>query len=324
MRLLNSFSLALKEFAPPLWDSFFFPLGYSLRCDITHPGYHHRSAKGVDKFMVIHGLHCKHTYRLKASILPKKKRKLPYMNKIGEVIKTARESLKISQEDLAARISRRTGDGLTRSALSQIESGKTKNPKPANLQAACDILELEMRSAIAGRLVWLNDQKDDSNIIPFLKDLPPPRIERFDNNVVPGPDIKGGLVPLISWVRAGDWCDVVDIYEPGMAEEWMLCLRHHGPRAYALRVVGDSMTAPYSNQKSYPAGIIIFVDPDREITNGARVVAKIPGDNSATFKVYAEDAGKRFLRPINPQYPTIEMTPDMKICGVVIGSWADE
>lgn len=140
-------------------------------------------------------------------------------------------------------------------------------------------------------------------------------------NVEAGPDITG-TVPLISWVQAGAFCQAPDLFEPGDAEDWLLTVQKLGPHAYALRVQGDSMTSSYG--RSYPEGCIIFVDPDTAITNGCRVIAKLPDSQEATFKVYVEDAGKRFLRPLNPQYPIIEMTPDMVLCGVVRGYYMPE
>jgi SOS-response transcriptional repressor LexA len=44
----------------------------------------------------------------------------------------------------------------------------------------------------------------------------------------------------------------------------------------------------------------------------------------ATFKEYYEDDGKKYLKPINPQYPTSEMDDDSIIIGVVIGSFVAE
>jgi SOS-response transcriptional repressor LexA len=136
-------------------------------------------------------------------------------------------------------------------------------------------------------------------------------------------EIKG-TIPLISWVQAGTFCHVVDIFEPGDAEEWLPTLHAHGPHAYALRVDGDSMVNPNPLGKTYPPGCIVYVDPDMPITNGCRVIAKIPSEEKATFKVFVEDAGRRYLRPLNPAYPTIEMTEGMLICGVVVGKYEKE
>ncbi|MEN2769800.1 S24 family peptidase [Escherichia coli] len=40
--------------------------------------------------------------------------------------------------------------------------------------------------------------------------------------------------------------------------------------------------------------------------------------NEATFKKYISDMGKAFLKPLNPQYPIIEMDNDCEIVGVVV------
>lgn len=133
-----------------------------------------------------------------------------------------------------------------------------------------------------------------------------------------------GMIPLISWVQAGGFCSAPDLLAPGDAIEWVPALRKFGKHTYALRVNGDSMVSPYPGQKSYPPGTIIYVDPDKAITNGCRVVVRIHDQQDATFKVYSEDAGVRYLKPLNTQYRTMEMTPEMTICGVVVGSWIEE
>jgi SOS-response transcriptional repressor LexA len=142
-------------------------------------------------------------------------------------------------------------------------------------------------------------------------------------NVSPGPELKCDY-PLISWVQAGTFCGVVDLYQPGDAERFVSSTKIHGPHTYVLRVEGDSMVSPFPGQRTYLPGCLIFVDPDRSVTNGCRVIAKLPAEDAATFKVYAEDGGKRYLKPLNPQYPTIEMTPDIQICGVVVSMTLEE
>ena len=156
--------------------------------------------------------------------------------------------------------------------------------------------------------------------------------EQLQKGVI-GPPLKEGNVsnigkysnsmPLISWVQAGDWCDSPDAFAPGDAEDWLPRPNNAGSRSFALRVEGDSMTSPYPGQRSYPHGTIIFVDPDRAVTNGSRVVARTP-DGHYTFKTYIEDAGKRYLKPINPTYDKFDITDDVHICGVVIGSYLPE
>ncbi|MCX4216425.1 S24 family peptidase [Pseudomonas sp. 22189] len=130
-------------------------------------------------------------------------------------------------------------------------------------------------------------------------------------------------VPLISWVQAGAWCEIAPTVELLHAEQWVPCPVNISRSGYALRVVGDSMTNTGPG-RSYPEGCIIFVDPDLAVNNGDRVIASLPSSNEATFKVLVKDAGKHYLKPINPQYPIIEMTDDMQICGKIVGSFTPE
>lgn len=133
-----------------------------------------------------------------------------------------------------------------------------------------------------------------------------------------------GKVPLISWVQAGEWTETHDLYNPGDAEEWLPCPTRHSPDTYALRVKGDSMESPTRGDRSYHPGTIIFVDPRKRAEVGNRVIARLPNTTEATFKVFSCDAGTYYLRPLNPQYPTIELPEGAVICGVVIGSFYPE
>lgn len=118
--------------------------------------------------MIVHALYCKHTYPKNASILINPKCNNAYMQTIGDILKKARESLAMSQEDVAAKVRKITGDTFSRAALAQIESGATKNPKPRNLQAACDAMGIGFRSALNGELEWLNDYIGGQTIRPTL------------------------------------------------------------------------------------------------------------------------------------------------------------
>lgn len=139
-------------------------------------------------------------------------------------------------------------------------------------------------------------------------------------NTEPAPAVKRG-VPLISWIQAGSWNEASDPFHPGDAEDWIPAMRPHSGSAYALRVKGDSMTAPYG--KSYPAGSIILVEPERRSpANGERIIAKLDGSSEVTFKVYKEEDGRRWLQPLNPTHEPIR--EPFRVLGTVIGKWEDE
>lgn len=140
-------------------------------------------------------------------------------------------------------------------------------------------------------------------------------------NVEPAPDLRG-KVPLISWVRAGEWCEAADPFQPGDAERWMDCPVNHSSSTFALRVRGDSMTAPHGNSRTYPEGCIIFVDPERKTpVNGDRIVACLEGSHEVTFKVYKNEDGRQWLQPLNPSHEPIR--EPFKVLGTVLGKWED-
>lgn len=146
----------------------------------------------------------------------------------------------------------------------------------------------------------------------------------YDGSVEPGPDLKG-RAPLISWVQAGCWEEIVDRFNPGEAEEWLLVPRSCGPRTFALRVRGASMDNP-GGRYSYSDGDIIFVDPDAPYENNSRVIARLEENKEATFKQLIIEGDRKYLRALNPGWPdkTIEVTSECTICGVVIGKWVAE
>lgn len=185
------------------------------------------------------------------------------------------------------------GIGVSGATITDWESGKFK-PRGENLLRLCRVLQISSQWLLSGQ---------------------------HGSNTAPGPDTRG-LVPLISWVQAGAWTEAEDHYLPGDGEEFLPCPASHGLHTYALRVEGDSMTA--SHGKTYPHGAIIFVDPDQAggVVSGDRVIAKMNGDAQVTFKVFVEESGHRFLRPLNPQYPII--TDPFRIIGKVIGKWESE
>lgn len=226
------------------------------------------------------------------------------MDTLSSRLKWALSERQISQSQLAREC------GLHRATVSLWVTGQTAELEGSNLAKAAEILRVNP--------MWLATGKGRRESTYGLQD-----VEKPIPNVSDPIEIKGGI-PLISWVQAGTFCQVVDLFEPGDAEEWLPSIHGYGPHAYALRVDGDSMVNPNPLGKTYPPGCVVFVDPDVALTNGARVIAKIPGSQEATFKVFVEDAGRRYLRPLNPAYPTIDMTEDMLICGVVVGKFERE
>jgi len=129
-----------------------------------------------------------------------------------------------------------------------------------------------------------------------------------EENVSPGPDIRG-RVPLISWVQAGDFAEVVDLLHPGEAFEWIETTVQPRVHTFALRVHNDSM------EPLFPAGTILIVEPELDAHAGDYVIAK-NGDDEATFKQLVRDGSDWYLKPLNPRYP-LKPLADCQVVGVV-------
>lgn len=138
-------------------------------------------------------------------------------------------------------------------------------------------------------------------------------------NTEPGPSIKGEY-PLISWVQAGDWSNIMDDFNPGDAEAFYACPKRCSAQTFMLRVRGRSMEPKYQD------GDLLFVDPDASYQHGSNVIVKLTDAQEATFKRLVIDGNKKWLEPLNPDWPekAIQINGNAKIVGVVIGKWVPD
>lgn len=70
-------------------------------------------------------------------------------------------------------------------------------------------------------------------------------------------------------------------------------------------------------EPKFPEGAILIVEPDESPEAGAYVIVRQNSDTEATFKQLMQDGGRRYLKPLNPRYPILELLPDAVFCGVV-------
>jgi len=135
-------------------------------------------------------------------------------------------------------------------------------------------------------------------------------------NVEDGPDITG-RIPLISWVQAGEWQEIIDNFLPGEAEEWRLTTAKVSKNAFSLRVKGDSMTNPHG-APSIPEGSVVVIDPNVQYNNKSIVVARLEDSMEATLKMLIIDGNQKFLKPLNPIYPLIPINGNCHIVGTAV------
>jgi DNA polymerase V len=83
-----------------------------------------------------------------------------------------------------------------------------------------------------------------------------------------------------------------------------------GAESFALMVLGDSMAPEFAE------GDVIVIEPEGLATDGSFVLAQHGGEWIFRQLVAAGDAWR--LRPLNPAYPTLDLTDLAAVRGVVI------
>tara|TARA_R110000796_G_scaffold67463_1_gene154951 strand:+ start:152 stop:889 length:738 start_codon:yes stop_codon:yes gene_type:complete len=153
-------------------------------------------------------------------------------------------------------------------------------------------------------------------VSPRLADMLNDRIQEpsaaylSSDNVVLMPP-TGRMLPVIGEVQAGAFCEAVDNFQPGDADEW---IHSGGPvsnRAFVLKVEGTSMVPDI-----FP-GDRVVIDPELEALPGDIVLAKRTSDQSVTLKRLRREGGVFYLEATNPDFPDriIKLTEEWSICG---------
>ena len=206
------------------------------------------------------------------------------MKTLGKRITYAREQKDWSQKELASRIE------VSQQTISKLEDGKVVQSKYL----------IELAHALGVSVAWLRYGHS----------------EPLEGKSIEQELISPGM-PIIHWQDVPGWkCGLQTGLE---INEFISVGDSPGPNCYALRVKGDAMVNTVTGNPSFPPGVIIIVDPDRVIELGQYVVAIQEGSQGAMFKQYVEDGGIGWLKPLNPQYPMVQVVDGIEVCGVVTG-----
>lgn len=212
------------------------------------------------------------------------------MTKAPEMLKDRilerRTALGLSQAQLAEKA------GVSQVTIQHLESGRNSTSKKL----------LEIARALGVTAEWLGSGEGRSRASSNVQ----------ASNVEP----ESYRYPVISWVAAGAWAEAVEPFPPGYSDRYEMSDYDSKGAAFWLEVKGDSMTSPVGT--SITEGMLILVDTEAEATSGKLVIAKLADSNVATFKKLVEDGGRRFLKPLNPAYPTEMCMEGCRIVGVVV------
>jgi SOS-response transcriptional repressor LexA len=193
-------------------------------------------------------------------------------------IKERMDILRLTQESLAQKI------GVTQSAITHYLSGR-RVPPLKQFHKLAVVLEVDP--------AWLQFGVQKN-------------IQEYDQVM------KQHRIPIIGWQ------DVNSSMNTQMKKEYVPNFYSDQSHWYALRIKNDSMIASTGHSQSFRPKDIIVIDSNKKPEHENYVIALLPRSNEVTFKQFVIDGGSRYLKPLNPQYPLIEIDNNTHIYGVVV------
>ncbi|OKP27581.1 LexA family transcriptional repressor [Serratia fonticola] len=131
---------------------------------------------------------------------------------------------------------------------------------------------------------------------------------------------------LLTSLKAGS-----PISSPGSGTDlkpirWITSDKRASEASFWLEVKGHSMTAPQGASPSFPAGMLILVDPLEDLASGDYCIAEVNNSDEAVFRQYLKDAGTEYLVALNSSFHMIEFIErGVKLVGKVIAAkWGDD
>ena len=201
------------------------------------------------------------------------------MNTWEERVKSRMKELGLTQEMLAQKM------GITRGAVTHYLAGR-RVPPLKQFHKLAAVLKVDP--------VWL--QYGVANITKNEKSIKEKK-----------------LIPLLSWQQAAKYP-----LPKNEIKEFVPHFYTDQSHWYALRIKGDAMTTPSGHHKSFRENDIIIVDSEKEAIHGSYIIALLPKSKEVTFKQLAIDGGISYLKPLNTQYPVVQIDKNTQIFGVVV------
>ena len=127
--------------------------------------------------------------------------------------------------------------------------------------------------------------------------------------------IPKGKLPVVGVTAAGAVMEIIDLYQPGFAEEWIDAPGNPSPNAFIIRLEGFSM------QPKFWDGDKVLIEPALEWNPGDFVFAKKADHSGGTFKKLVAEGDRLFLYALNEQFTPryMEINSDWIIVGK--GTW---
>lgn len=209
--------------------------------------------------------------------------------KLPQVLRKLMAEINISEAQLARKTK------IPQPTLHRILSGATKSPRGESLSPLAKFFSISISQLIGD------------------EPLPSDRIPGEHNPGV----IAWSSVPILSWDLAALWPACKIDLKKDQWSNWVTTDREITPNTFAVRVEGQSMLPRFA------ANTVLVIEPSIEAKDGDFVVVHLEKQSKATFKQFLIDGPDRYLRPLNPEFKTIELNREYRMVGVLIQSRED-
>jgi SOS-response transcriptional repressor LexA len=205
--------------------------------------------------------------------------------------------------------------GISRSSVSEWESDRSR-PSNDKLMRLAEVLSTSVNELLA----------DDGNSGQKLPLIEVSKTHTSDTLIAPdmtAPTRTAGKLPVLSWIQAGEWGEIVDNLREQGVQEWESC-PFEGD--FILPVIGDSNFNP-GGERSYREGEHLSVSTKIEPRHRSMVIVKRKGEASAICRqLLIENDGVLMLQALNPSWPEryTKVDRDTEIIGVVTGKWESQ
>lgn len=220
---------------------------------------------------------------------------------IGQKIRDARKAKGLTLEALAHQVGTDTGN------LSRLERGK----QGASQELLRKIMgELEMTVSHVVPSHRLNLPAFDNLIAVTAEE------NRMLRSELKLPHSAGRKFPVVTWHEAYQWAaDPSSMFFDEGSEEYPSTAAYVDEAVW-VKVVGDAMAT--TTCPSFPEGSLILILRNVDLISGKYYAFSIGESGDFTFKQYIEDAGYKYLKPLNNSYKTIEMRPEHILIGRIV------
>lgn len=176
---------------------------------------------------------------------------------------------------------------VPRATINRLATGKTPNPRATTLQAVAEYFGITVEQLLGQQP--LSEEEQKANIQEQPK-----------------------AIPLLAWENVLDWEKIQSEINPTNHKHWISSEDALKEGIFALEITGEAMW-PQFQEKT-----ILFIDPQRIPKNRDFVIYYLKQHNEVFFRQLIEDNQYKFLKPINPIFPTIQLEPEDILIGVVV------